>query len=309
MSQAPLTTNALLARVRVVLCRPRTPGNVGAAARALRCAGISKWTLVDPQCDPLDPDATRMAVHAEGMLQLAQIAPTLEDALKNATVSFGTTARNRFERPPLPPQAACDQIIEAAHGLLLKDARPSTVVARAAPRVRRKGGNIDGGEIALVFGDERAGLTTEEVEICDRVTSIPSAPEQPSWNLAQAIAIYAFSLRTSALATETRLAAESGQQAPIGGRAHGKQNPPHKETRMAADASQMAHLDGHLSKVLTLVRRDRLRRRLLISLDRARLTNRESVLWTALFEQLRRAIDPDSPRSSTHGLHPKALDE
>lgn len=288
------TAGELLSRVRVVLCRPRNPQNLGAAARALRCGGLSRWTLVDPQCDPADPEATRVAVHAEGLLQLAAVAPDLKTALAGCAVSIGASARVRFERPPLPPTEACEQLLDTAERLARRPAKAPEPADRVAPRVRRPGGSLLGGEVALVFGDERAGLTTEESEICDLLTSIPSSPEQPSWNLAQAIAIYSFTLRQAALARESLRAREEGEApAATGGRAHGKQRPPWREEKRAADAGQMAHIDGLLAQLLEhpLLHRQRLRRRLFVTLERARLSERESTLWSALLQRVKRLLD------------------
>src|ERR1700686_3141892 len=85
--------SAVLARVRFVLCRPRNPQNVGAAARALCSAGVRDLVLVDPQCDPRDPEAFRLAVHAGALLESARVAPTLAAALEGAALSAGATAR------------------------------------------------------------------------------------------------------------------------------------------------------------------------------------------------------------------------
>lgn len=164
---------ALLGRVRFVLCRPRNPQNVGAAARALCSAGVDRLVVVDPQCDPRDPEAFRLAVHAGALLESARVVATLDAALEGTAISAGATARVRPERAPLSPRTCAELLARAA----------------AAPA-----------EVAFVFGDERGGLTAEEVERVDRVTSIPSAPAQPSWNLAQAVAVYAHEARAACLA-------------------------------------------------------------------------------------------------------------
>ena len=91
-----------LGAVRFVLCRPRNPQNVGAAARALRNAGVSRWVIVDPS--NLDyVAARRVAVHAEELLERRRISPTLRDALAGCALTVGTTARARPERPLLTP--------------------------------------------------------------------------------------------------------------------------------------------------------------------------------------------------------------
>ena len=172
-----------LGAVRVVLCRPRNPQNLGAAARAMRCAGISRWAVVDPRT--LDFDAARrVAVHAEELLDKPSICKDLPEALAGCALSIGTTARPRPERPLLTPREAAQRI--------------------AAAR----------GDVAVVFGDERSGLTGTEAESVDLLSSIPSAPEQPSWNLAQAVAIYAYEVRAAMTAAAPREAASREESDP-----------------------------------------------------------------------------------------------
>lgn len=237
-----------LARVRFVLCRPRNPQNVGAAARALCSAGVRDLVLVDPQCDPRDPEAFRLAVHAGALLQAARIAPTLAAALEGAAISAGATARFRPERAPLSPRGCAELLARAAS-------------AKA--------------QVALVFGDERAGLTAEEVERVDRVTSIPSAPEQTSWNLAQAVAIYAHEVRSACLA-----------QAP-------SSPAPASASRRDANEVELAGLDRTLAAALDRLGRAPTRRRLYRTLARARLTSREAALWSAVLAALARALARD----------------
>jgi len=98
--------------VRFILCRPRNPQNLGAAARALRCAGISCWAVVDPRT--LDfASARRVAVHAEELLDKPSIYADLYEALQGCALSVGTTARRRRERPLLRPREAAARLIAA----------------------------------------------------------------------------------------------------------------------------------------------------------------------------------------------------
>lgn len=216
-----------------MLCRPRNPQNVGAAARALKCAGVPEWALVDPPARDAETER-RVAVHAEDLLDRAVVTRTLDEALEGCVLSVGTTARPRPERPLLTPREACARLA-------------------AAP-----------GRVAIVFGDERSGLTAEEVERVDLLSAIPSAPEQPSWNLAQAVAIYAHELRS---ATEAPPAATSGA---------------------AADPAALAEVDRALAQALLALGKPGARRRLSRSLDRARLTAREATLWTAILRAIGR---------------------
>jgi tRNA/rRNA methyltransferase len=220
-----------LGAVRFVLCRPRNPQNLGAAARALRNAGISRWAIVDPRT--LDFEAARrVAVHAEELLDKPQLAPGLDAALSGCALSVGTTARARPERALLTPRQAAERLVAAR------------------------------GEVAVVFGDERSGLTAEEADRVDLLSSIPSAPEQPSWNLAQAIAIYAYELRMAALAA-----------------------PRPSSPRAAADPGALAAVDRALAEAAQAAGKPGARRRLFRALDRAQLSGREAALWTAFLRR------------------------
>lgn len=222
-----------LGAVRFVLCRPRNPLNLGAAARALKNAGISRWTLVDPQT--LDFEAARrVAVHAEEFLDRPRIASTLDEALAGCALSIGTTTRARPERTLLTPRQAAGKLIAAR------------------------------GEVAVVFGDERSGLTAAEVERVDLVSTIPSAPAQPSWNLAQAIAVYAHELRTAAL----------------------QPTPRPWSPRTEAEPGAVAAVDRALAEAAAAVGKPGARRRLFRALDRAQLSGREAALWTAFLRAM-----------------------
>ncbi len=234
-----------LGSVRFILCRPRNPQNLGAAARALRGAGISRWAVVDPRT--LDFEAARrVAVHAEELLDKPLICATLEEALDGCALSVGTTARARPERPLLTPRQAAERIASAR------------------------------GQVAVVFGDERSGMTAAEVDAVDLLSSIPSAAEQPSWNLAQAVAIYAYEVRTAAL------------------EARSHQPPASRGGRVAAAPSALAAVDRALREAAESIYRPRVRRRLFASLSRADLTAREASLWTAFLRRIARdAADGD----------------
>ncbi len=230
----------LLSRIRVVLCRTRNPLNLGAAARALRSTGIGSFTLVDPHTVDLEA-ALPVAVHAEDLLCEAQVAPSLDAALAGCALSIATTVRARFERPPLRP-------------------RDAIAALSACP-----------GPVALVFGDERTGLHNEEVERCDLVSAIPSDPGQPSWNLAQTIAVYAY---------EARMASLAGRGDHVPDRPRGE----------PAHAGQLAHLDRSLSSLLGELGWLRVRRRLSRTLARSGLTEREAKVWSALLLELHKRL-------------------
>ncbi|WP_109478575.1 RNA methyltransferase [Paraburkholderia sp. C35] len=159
---------------RFVLVEPSHPGNVGAAARALKTMGFSRLVLVSPRVADVknDPEAIAMASGADDVLASAHIVPTLADALSGVQWSVALTARSREYGPPqLPPRAAATQAREhAAHS-----------------------------DIALVFGNERTGLSNEDVERCSALAHIPANPAYSSLNLSQAIQVLAYELRMAYL--------------------------------------------------------------------------------------------------------------
>jgi tRNA/rRNA methyltransferase len=183
---------------RFVLVEPSHPGNVGAAARALKTMGFSRLVLVSPRVPHVqsDPEAIAMASGADDVLASAHVVPTLADALKGVHWSIALTARLREYGPPqwTPRAAAAAAHEQAVHG-----------------------------EIALVFGNERTGLSNEDVERCSALAHIPANPAYSSLNLAQAVQVLAYELRTMYLSADdavaSALSAPAAQGEPFGARA------------------------------------------------------------------------------------------
>jgi tRNA/rRNA methyltransferase len=156
-----------------VLVRPKSPGNIGAAARALKNMGLRDLRIVSATgCLPVsDRGAAALAVHGQDVLASAATHPDLTSALADRTLVVGTTARM---------------------GPYRDEARPIREVAgelAASSAVNR---------IAVVFGPEDFGLTNEDLKFCQRLVTIPAAPEYPSLNLAQAVMIVAYELMLGA---------------------------------------------------------------------------------------------------------------
>lgn len=169
-----------------VLCSPKYSGNVGAAARALKNMGFADLRLVAPR--DYDPrTASRMAVHAGDVLERTRIFPDLAAALEDRTLSVGTTARGGPYR---------------SEAVALREAAPSLIAESAANR------------IAIVFGPEDFGLTNHEIAQCQRLITIPAAPDYPSLNLSQAVMVVAYELMITAVAA--RLPADGSEFAPAG---------------------------------------------------------------------------------------------
>lgn len=172
-----LPPEQLLSRIRVVLSRPSHPGNIGAAARAMKTMGISRLVLVVPQCFP-DPEADARATGAVNVLQQARVCTTLDEALCGTVYAAALSARLRDLGPP---------VRHAREGV-------AELLAEAAK-----------GEVALVFGNETVGLSNEEVQRCQAALSIPANPDFSSLNLGSAVQVLCY---------EARLAAYAGQRLP-----------------------------------------------------------------------------------------------
>lgn len=161
----------LLQRIRVVLCRPSHPGNIGAVARAMKTMGISRLALVSPKQFP-DPEADTRASGAEDLLRNALVCDDLSSALLGAHFVVGLSARQRDLGPA----------ISSAH----------SAVQQIADEVLQ-------GEVALVFGNETSGLTNDEIQRCHLAATIPTNPEFSSLNLASAVQILCYECRLALL--------------------------------------------------------------------------------------------------------------
>lgn len=161
----------------VLLCRAEEGGNVGAACRAMKTMGLSRLVLAG--CTALDVDRVRtMAVHAFDLFESAESYPDLETALKDFSLAAGFT-RRRGER-----RKAFSLSVQDFAALALR--RPRGADASEVP-------------VALVFGNERTGLTEAELGLCSLAAHIPSSSAFPSINLAQAVQIACYELRRQAL--------------------------------------------------------------------------------------------------------------
>jgi tRNA (cytidine32/uridine32-2'-O)-methyltransferase len=155
-----------LARVRIVLVETSHPGNMGAAARAMKNSGLSRLYLVRPQRYP-HAEARARASGANDVLTGAVVCASLSEALQGTTLVVGTSARARSLRWPhlAPCECAARALQEAATA-----------------------------DVAIVFGRERSGLSNTELDRCHYLTSIPTHPAYRSLNLAAAVQIMGYEL-------------------------------------------------------------------------------------------------------------------
>ncbi len=173
-----------LARVVFVLVGTSHPGNVGAAARAMKTMGLSELRLVTPRYADVcsQPEAIAFASGATDVLAGARHFALLADALADISFAVAVSAEPReFGPPPAPPEVC---------------AAKALATLAQSPEHRA----------AFVFGAERTGLSIESVQICHLLASIPASPVYSSLNLAQAIQILAYCLRREALAADSSAA-------------------------------------------------------------------------------------------------------
>lgn len=169
------TPLAPLDHIRIVMVNTTLPANIGAALRAMKTMGLTRLVLVDPKTYP-HPDIDALSAGASDLIQNIQIVPTLQDAIADCQIVFGTSARSRTIPWPL------------------LDARPASVAAIDAAQQKQ--------EVAIVFGREDRGLTNEELALANYHLTIPVNPDYGVLNVAQAIQVICYELRMSALAQQ-----------------------------------------------------------------------------------------------------------
>jgi len=190
--------------IRFVLVATRHPGNIGATARALTTMGFGELWLVAPESFP-HAEATALAAGADEILMRARVVPTLAEALADCGLVYATSARPRsaYYWPTHTPRSAAPKLLAAGRD----------------------------GQAALVFGNERTGLSNEELALCGGVIRIPTDARFESLNLAQAVQVLAYELFTQGAEPP----AVSARAVPL------------------APTAEVERLLGHLDQVLTEV--------------------------------------------------------
>jgi tRNA (cytidine32/uridine32-2'-O)-methyltransferase len=194
----------MLSNIRIVLVETSHPGNIGAAARAMKNMCLERLYLVNPELFP-HAEASARASGADDLLAQARVCASLEEALIGCHWVVGTSARRRGIPWPLLDPRQCGERALAEAGQ---------------------------GEVALVFGRERTGLTNAELDHCQYLVQIPSNPDFSSLNLGQAVQVLCYEVYSHHLAR--------GEPAPAGER---KGWPP-------ATQEAMEGFFGHLEQTL-----------------------------------------------------------
>ncbi len=156
--------------IRVVLSHTTHPGNIGAAARAMKTMGLRHLYLINPRHFP-DPQANAMAAGADDVLQNAVVCRSIDEALQGVVFTVAMTARLRdISIAVKTPREAMPQVLQEAASL----------------------------PVALLFGTEMSGLTNEEMGKAQLGVNIPSNPDFSSLNIAASVQVVAYELSVAA---------------------------------------------------------------------------------------------------------------
>jgi tRNA/rRNA methyltransferase len=169
----PQTPTSVFQRLRFVLVETSRPGNIGAAARAMKTMGFSELVLVNPRVPGAarHEEAVAFASGAQDVLAAARLAGSIEEALDGCNFAAAVSARLREFSPPVQS--------------------PRTLATQLATDSQLNA--------ALIFGNERFGLPNQAVEKCNILINIPANPDYSSLNLAQAVQLLAYECRLAAL--------------------------------------------------------------------------------------------------------------
>lgn len=167
---------------RIVLVETSHPGNIGAAARAMKTMALGELWLVRPAAFP-HAEASALASGADDVLGQARVVGSLAEAIADCGLVMGATARPRSQY-----------------------FWPSLDVRAAAARLWAE---APGGPVAVVFGTERTGLTNADLELCNALLHIPANPDYESLNLAQAVQVVAWELHAAVAVPRAPVSRES----------------------------------------------------------------------------------------------------
>lgn len=188
------------AAIRIVLVDTSHPGNIGASARAMKNMGLESLVLVRPRARA-DAEAAARASGAADVLEHARVAGSVSEVIGDCALVLGTTARAR---------SAYFRVLDA------REAAAEIVAASVS------------GPVAVLFGGERNGLANDELERCQALVRIPTAPLYESLNLAQAVQIVCYEIHMA------------GRHGPTDA----------AEAPALATADEMLALDVHLERVM-----------------------------------------------------------
>ncbi|HEY5702297.1 MAG TPA: RNA methyltransferase [Gammaproteobacteria bacterium] len=153
-------------KIRIVMVETSHPGNIGAAARAMKTMCQQQLYLVRPKIFP-SGEVTARAAGADDILSTAVVCETLQEAVHDCGLIIATTARmRRIPWPVYSSRECAEQIINS----------------------------VSSNRVAIVFGRESSGLNNDEIELCNAVLQIPTNPGFSSLNIASAIQIICYEI-------------------------------------------------------------------------------------------------------------------
>ena len=169
-------TRVHLDQITLILTRPKYPGNIGSVARAAKNMGIHRIRVVkrgDPDMEEIYPQIHKMATHlAADVVEKIEFFQTIEEAIADATYIVGTTARfGTARRPVIDPVEMAERLIDVSQN----------------------------NHVAIVFGPEDAGLSTQELQCCHDFVAIPTSDAFRSINLSHAVMIICYELFKASL--------------------------------------------------------------------------------------------------------------
>lgn len=176
MRALPVDVPENLKNIRIILFAPQEPGNIGQTARAMKGMGLSDLVLVNPVNWRDEDDAWKMACASKDILENCLEVRTLSEALDGMKYLVGTTHRRR--RGKLPPPITARE---------------------AAKRIATISQNQ---KVALLFGREDHGLTTEQLSMCQVCASVPMAARNPPLNLSHAVSIFSYEIFFASLSSD-----------------------------------------------------------------------------------------------------------
>ncbi len=259
-----------LDRVRFVLVETSLSANMGAVARAMKTMGLTRLVLVRPQ-QALDAEALARAAGADDLLARARVCASLDEALAGCRLVIGSSARARsLAWPEVDPGACAERLLHEA----------------------------EVGEVALLLGRERSGLSNDELARCHFLTRIAANPQYSSLNIAAAAQVFAYELRRVALQGEAgaRRAQEPAAAASDPSLDGVLAEAPRSDL---ATADEMASFYGHLEHTMTRIgfadpeQSSTLRRRLRRLFNRARPDRTELNILRGLLSAAEGRKHPD----------------
>jgi tRNA/rRNA methyltransferase len=170
------------ANISVILVEPQGPINIGACCRVMKNFGFSDLRLVNPCQGYRSKDARKMALTAKDMLKTAKLYKTLKSALEDCNIAFGTTRRSgKYRSDFITPNKTAEKIHEYDNYT----------------------------KVALVFGREDNGLTTDELKTCQKFVTIPTEDAFASMNLSHAITILLYEINVATRINDNSIASRS----------------------------------------------------------------------------------------------------